>query len=143
MSRVVIYDPGHENERVLQDLPSVNTPDYTDRVGVDAVINPDTSGNVEPILYWRHDAGAIRDMNQTEKDALDLEIANAALAAARDGAKAGIDLSGQEGVKLRAVVELMIREINILRAEHAFADRTLAQARAAYLALIDEGAADG
>jgi len=143
MARIVIYDPGHANERVLQDLPSVNTPDYSDRVGTDVVINPDTSGNVEEMRYWRHDAGAIRDMDAGEKAAFDAEIDAALLAANRAGSKAVIDVSNVEGFKIRAIVELMIREVNILRAQHTLPDRTLAQAKQAYLDLIDEGAVDG
>ena len=42
-----------------------------------------------------------------------------------------------------AVVILMLREINILRAQHSLSDRTNAQAKAAILDAINTGEADG
>jgi hypothetical protein len=144
MARVVIYDPGHSLERVTGYEASGSQSDYAGRDDVVIYAKGDVFPTLaEPQMYWRHDAGVIRDMDSVEKSALDAEIAAALLASRRDGAKAAVDLPGVEGYKLRAVVELMIREINVLRAQHSLADRTLAQAKAAYLALIDEGAADG
>jgi hypothetical protein len=166
MARIVIYDPAHENERVTGDLGDRNTLEYLDRVGVDAVIDPDTSGLVEPDLYWRHDAGAIRDMDSGEKAALDAEFAAVRLAAKRDGAVARMDADSAAGASRRAMAALMIDELNILRErERTFQtdvaaannladlkaavaaypvlnDRTLAQAITKYKGLILDGTAD-
>lgn len=118
MAHFVIYDPGHALERVIDNIPLAHDPDYDDRVGVDAVKDPDLSGMVEPPhLYWRHDAGAIRDMDAGEKATLDAEIAADDLATRRDQGKQNFEQfagSGM-GITLRSVVSAIVREINILR----------------------------
>jgi hypothetical protein len=52
---------------------SVNTPDYDE---ADWIINPDLSG-VEGVLphYWKISGDDVVEMNQTEKDAVDADIA--------------------------------------------------------------------
>lgn len=166
MARVIIYDPGHANERVLRDLDQANTLEYLDRVGTDVVLDPDTSGFTEPYKYWRHDTGVIREMNQGEKDALDAENLAAHTANKRAGAQAEMLADTAPGVRDRALADMMIREINILRgrweqfqgdvaaatslgdlqasvaAYPDLDDRTLAQAKSVYHNLIEAGDAD-
>ena len=115
MARVVIYDPAHENERVTSDLGDVNTLDYLARVGVDAVIDPDTSGFTEPDLYWRHDTGAIREMDAGEKAALDAEIAADQIARNQDFATGEVAANSGHGVRTRAVVQMSVVGDNISR----------------------------
>ena len=75
-------------------------------------------------IYWTITGDIVSEMSQGEKDAVDA----AALTARRDSAvdRAVDDLEGD----LRQLVKLMISEINILRAQHSLADRTIAQFKA-------------
>lgn len=170
MARVIIYDPAHENERVVNDLGYISASSYLPRVGVDVVIygkGATFPTLVEPLsLYWRHDTGTIRDMDTAEKLALDAEIAAEQLAARRAGGQAQMTNPGPLGVSKRAIAEVMIREVNIIRGwitdykvEVAAAtsladlqarvaampdldDRTLAQAKTAYDNICGDGTAD-
>jgi len=169
MADVYIYDPAHDNDRVLNYLPSVSGSPYLPRVGVDVVIYGKGSTFptlTEPQAYWRHDAGEIRDMDAGEKAARDAEIAAQWLANKRAGAQAIMLADGPQGASKRAIAEMTIREINILRewdrdfqaavaaatsfadlqariaALPSLADRTLAQAKAAYDSICSEGTAD-
>lgn len=88
----------------------------------DWITNPDMSP-VDGVLskYWIITGDAVSEMSQGEKDAVDA----VAMTVRRDAAvNSAIDnLEGD----LRQLVKLMISEINILRAEHGLADRTMAQ----------------
>lgn len=142
MAVVVIFDEGATPERVLEVHRSANTPDFTGRT--DAVINPDLSAidGVVPELYWKHFSGGIVEMTAQEKNDLDAAIAAAADAAMRGEAKANYDGQISMGQALRALVKVLIDEINILRAQHSLPDRTLAQAKTAIQNAIDAGDVD-
>ena len=86
------------------------------------IYDPDLSA-VEgiPSKYWIITGDAITEMSQAQKDAVD----EAALTASRDSA-VDSEVENLEGI-LRQVIKLLINELNILRAEHGLADRTLAQ----------------
>ena len=166
MARVTIYDPAHENERVVRDIDQANTLEYLSRVGVDVILDANTDGFTEPYTYWRHDTGVIREMDQTEKDALDAEILADHIASKRSGAQAEMLADSAPGVRDRAIADMMIREINILRrrweqfqddvatatslgdlqasvaAYPDLNDRTLDQAKTVYHNSIETGDAD-
>lgn len=68
MSNIAIFDK--KTDAVLSYLKSVNTPSYSGRN--DVLVNPDvTAVSHLPLRYWKHDNGAIVEMSQTEKDAVD------------------------------------------------------------------------
>lgn len=116
------------------------------------------------IKYLKEVDGKPVEMTAQEKTAVDDAIAAAAETAFRNTQKSLID--GTDGVYLRALINTLIDEINILRqwntsfkAEVAAAssladlktrvstlpntpDRTLAQAKTAILSKIDDGSAD-
>ncbi len=115
-------------------LFSVHTPDF----GVaEWIINPDLTAVVnEPTKYWIIDPPAsdtIRAATAGEKVTIDAAIGATQLDAEKAGAKTEVDT---ERV-VRALVEMLPGEFNILRTEHAFADRTVAQLNAALKANID------
>lgn len=60
----------------------------------------------------------------------------------REDAKNKLDSSLSEGVVLRALAVIMMDELNILRALHGLAPRTLAQLKTAMQNSIDAGNAD-
>lgn len=76
-----------------------------------------------PSKYWVITGDVVSEMTQPEKDAVD-----AALLDAQRDAEMAAQLDNLESV-MRQVVILMVDEINILRQQHALADRTLAQVR--------------
>ena len=86
--------------------------------------DPDLSAvlAVDPI-YWKESGGVFSEMTASEKAAKDAEIAAADLALDRRLAKDEIDNKRV----LRAFAEVVMDEINILRGQHALADRTLSQ----------------
>lgn len=86
---------------------------------------PDLSAVVGvPAIYWVITGDVVSEMSQPEKDAVDAQQ----LSDSRDDAiEAEID--NLESV-MRQLTQLMLREVNILRAEHGLADRTMAQAKA-------------
>jgi hypothetical protein len=87
--------------------------------------DPDLSNVVGvPSIYWIITGDVITEMTQGEKDAVDA----AALSDGRDDAIEA-DIDNLESV-MRQLTQLMLREVNILRAEHGLADRTMAQAKA-------------
>lgn len=71
MSNIVVFSPsdGTVAGRVIQYAKSVNRTEFpTD----DKLINPDVSSLTEvPVKYWKHNSGAIGEMSQAEKDAID------------------------------------------------------------------------
>jgi hypothetical protein len=88
------------------------------------------------------DGATLRPATAGEVAAFPGAAAADAAAAARAEAK---DLIGPAGPSndrahrlLRALVELVRREINTLRAQHSLADRTAAQVRAALEGILDE-----
>ena len=105
-------------KQLLVSVPSADLPE----VQANYIKEPDMSpvAGVSSI-YWTITGDIVSEMSQGEKDAVDA----AALTARRDSAvdRAVDDLEGD----LRQLVKLMISEINILRAQHSLADRTIAQ----------------
>jgi hypothetical protein len=165
MASIVRYSTSSTPNPVTDYLPSVNTPDYEGQANV--LVNPDLSAvSGQPLKYWKHVAGAIQLMTQGERDAADAAIAAALLLSQRAGAKDIFDGSGSDAKILKAVVLLLIDELNALRerdrdrstdvaaatnladlkarwaARSALADRTGAQARTAIRAKLDNGDAD-
>ncbi len=115
-------------------LPSVHTPDFD---VADWIINPDLSAVAgQPSRYWIIDpalSDTIRLATAGEQTTIDDDIAAARLTAEKDGAKTAVDV---ERV-VRALVDMLPGEFNLLRTEHAFADRTAAQLTAGIKANID------
>lgn len=139
MANVVIYDTG--DNHVLRYLRSVNTPDYSERN--DVVINPDLSAVIGIALkYWKHDNGSIVEMSQAEKDALDAAEQAAFELTVRTGSKAYMDNFNDFGLILRAMVSIMMKEINILRTEHSLANRTFSQLKTQIKSEVDSGDVD-
>jgi len=138
MANVVIFD--EVTNRVLQYLKSVNTPDYSSRG--DAIVNPDVSGLSADKKYWIHSGGSIREMTPAEKQAVnDTEIVKDI---ADRRSEANNNLIGREGQVIRALAEVVMDEINILRdlQKPSLPLRTLTQLKNAIKKKIDDGNAD-
>jgi len=86
------------------------------------IINPDLSAVTgQPSRYWTITGDAITLMSQAERDAVDTTVLSNSRDTRVDSAIDDLESD------LRQVVKLMLSEINILRAQHALPDRTLAQ----------------
>ena len=108
------------NRTTLELRLSVHTPDYS---SVDWIINPDLSqvSGISP-LYWKISGDSVLAMTSQEQGSKD-----AALAAAL---KAGLITEGKGQVTapiFRALVTVLVSELNILRNKAGLADRTGAQ----------------
>jgi len=115
-------------------LPSVHTPDFD---VADWIINPDLSAVAnQPSRYWIIDPPAsdtIRLATAGEQTTIDDDIAAARETAEKEAAKTQVDV---ERV-VRALVDMLPGEFNILRTLHSLPDRTADQLRAALKANID------
>jgi len=141
MATIIIFAEGETPERVLSYLQRVDPAPY--RTRTDALIEPDLSAVTEPDFHhWKHVAGSIVDMTQAEKDALDAAIAAAADAHTRSAAQQMLQGFEGQALFLRAFADIIKDEINLLRAEHGLAPRTLLQLRNAILARINDGTVD-
>lgn len=141
MALIVIFDVVATPQKVLQVIPSANTPDYSSRS--DVVVNPDLSAlDLINRKYWKHDAGSIVEMTAGEKTAQDTAEANQATADRRTSAEAGVDAKDDLGMIFRAFAEVMKDEINVLRAQHSLPDRTISQLKTAIKNKITSGNAD-
>lgn len=104
---------------------SVNTPDFSpaqwiiNSAAADALF---AAGILS--RHWNIAGDVVSEMSPAEKAVVDA----AALDASRDATAAEID--GLENI-VRSIIKLLVSELNVLRAQHALADRTLPQARAA------------
>lgn len=108
-------------------LKSVNTPDYPP---ADYIINPDmTAVQGFHWRYWKINGDAVALMTQAERDAVDAALVEQL----RDGVVAELDIP--EGLQ-RAVLGVILDEINIVRAAVSLAPRTPAQMRAAVRAKL-------
>ncbi len=98
--------------------------------------DPDLSAvaNV-PERYWQESGGVFSEMDQTGKDAVDAVILTRKTQQERKFAKDEID--GKR--VLKAFAEVVMDEINILRAEHGLPARTLFQLVTAIKNKIDAG----
>lgn len=126
----------HKTRDPVDYRTSVNEPDYPQE---DWWWSPDISAveNV-PRKYWaRPLTNPVTEMSQAEKDALDAADAGTAVTNEKDGAKNFHDASSSDSRALRAVVKLLVDELNILRALHSLPDRTYAQARNQIGSMID------
>ncbi len=122
------------NRTTGQFLKSVNTPDFD---VADWIINPDLSAVTgQPPKYWIIDPPAsdtVRLATGGEQTTIDDAIATAKSDSQKAVAKNNVDV---ERV-VRALVELLPSEFNILRTLHSLPDRTEAQVNAALKANID------
>jgi len=143
MSNVVIYDEA--TNQVKRYLKSVNTPEYVGRTDVVIFDKSNPPSNLDiltniPIQYWKHNNGSIVEMTTAEKTAIDDEELAQAIIDKRN--EANQKLITDEGQLTRAFVEIVMNEINILRAEHSLPPRTLKQLKNAIKKKIDDGNAD-
>ena len=117
-------------------LFAVHIPDFS---SADWILNPDLTEVVrEPSKYWIIDppgSDTIRAATASERTTIDAAIGATQLDAEKVVAKTQVDAKYER--ILRALVDLLLSEFNILRAEHGFADRTPAQVKAALKANID------
>jgi hypothetical protein len=112
---------------------SVNEPDFPE---VDWIWDPDLSAVAgQPSIYWDITGDVVSLVDGATQASRDAEIAAAAVQSRIDSEKARYD---NEDI-LRAVVVLLIDELNLLRAQHSLAARTYAQAKTAVLNAIDGG----
>lgn len=126
------------NRITPQYIQSVHTPDFNP---ADWAINPDVSAAVgQPVRYWFL-TGATNAEGAEIVDIVDAATQASIDAAIADGRNVA-DQTGQKNAYveqrvLEGMALVLLDEINILRAEHALADRTAAQARTAVNAKID------
>lgn len=112
---------------------SVNSPDFPTS---EWIINPDLSAvQGFDTIYWDINGDNVTLADFATRQARDAEIAAATAVAESQSQKERFD---NEEV-LRAVVKLLIEELNILRALHSLPPRTAAQARTAIRNAIDGG----
>lgn len=109
------------NKTTLVPIWTNNPEKYSD---ADYWHDPDLSdvGDVE-LIYWKESGGVFSEMTAAEQAAKDADLAVAEIDAGRLAAKNEIDSKRV----LRAFAEVVVDEINILRGQHALADRTLSQ----------------
>lgn len=112
-SDVVCYDDLATPEHVTSYQRSVNTPDF---IGLPCLVNPDlTAVSALARKYWKHSSGSIVPMTQGERDAVDAAQAAAEDAAMRTSAKAQLDGQTSIGQNKRCQLQVLAREIDILR----------------------------
>lgn len=165
MSDIVRYSTLSTPNPITDYRKSVNTPDFQGQQNV--LINPDLSAiSGQPMKYWKHVSGAVQLMTQAERDAVDSALAAAALGNVRLGAKNEIVGTYPLSVLLRAMADVLLSEVNILRgwtvsfkaataaatslanlqtrvaALSDLPDRTLAQVKTAIQNEIDSGIVD-
>ena len=125
---VVCQTSNDDNLQVVRYLKSVNTPNFSG--DPKNIINPDLSVlNGVPTLYWKCSGGGVVEMTQPEKDAVDASI----VTQGNNATKAVF--TRKEWI---AFIEILINEINTLRAEHGLAPRTKQQLKTAIENKIDE-----
>lgn len=119
------------NRTTRQFIQSANTPDFDI---ADWVHNPDlTAVAGQPIKYWIITGDVVSLMDGAAQAVVDADIATARSDAEKAGAKNDVDV---ERV-VRALVDLLPGEFNILRTLHSLPDRTAAQLTAGIKANID------
>jgi hypothetical protein len=110
LADVVIYDEA--TFKVLQYLKSVHTPSYEGRN--DVLFNPDMPSGV-PLKHLKVSGGLVVEMTQQEKDDLAAAEAAAADASMRTSTKALMDDLNSLALSLRVIIDMTIKELNILR----------------------------
>lgn len=119
------------NRTTKQFIRSVNTPDFD---VADWIINPDlTAVAGQPSRYWLIAGDVVSLMGAPAQAVVDADIAAAKVAVEKVAAKNSIDV---ERV-VRALVDLLPSEFNILRTLHSLPDRTSAGLITAIKANID------
>lgn len=147
MGKVVTYNTG--TNRVTAYIPSANSAAYVGQPGTLVEYQGNTisglsgllSGNVPP-SDWMHDAGSVREMTAPEKVTRDGEIAASSTTAMRAGGATIVTAAYDHGILFRALVKLIVSELNILRNLHSLANRTEAQVRTAIINEINSGTVD-
>lgn len=149
MSVVVVFDELATPQRATRVIQSADTNLYLART--DVVINPDLSllEGIVPFSDWKHEAGAIVEWTQGEKDARTAARAAAAAADAaqeildnRTNAQAILAEAGELGVLVRSLADLVREQLNVLRAFHSLPDLTLTQLRNAMNNKMNSGDVD-
>lgn len=150
MSDIIIFDKA--NNRIKDYIRSVVDSTYKGRT--DVVIfddaNPSEVDNIRNLVktvdrkYLIHEAGAIREMRQAEKDQVDSDILASQITRIRASAQDQFDGQTVDGQVLRALVKVLLDEINTLRQNPlaVLAPRTLAQAKTAIQNAIQNGEVD-
>lgn len=106
------------NKGYFQSIPPNELPEPVSNY----ISDPDMSAlQGVPAKYWKIAGDTVVEMSQVEKDSVDTGIVNTR----RDAAVENM-FENLEG-NLRQLVKLMIRENNILRAQHGLSDRTINQ----------------
>lgn len=119
------------NRVTKQYIKSANTPDFDP---ADWIINPNLAAVVgQPIKYWKIAGNVVSLADAGEQATIDAVIDAARVTAEKDGAKNSVDI---ERV-VRALIELLPSEFNILRTLHSLPDRNTAGLVTAIKANID------
>ena len=131
--------------------PSVNQGPFVDSGRTDFVIAPDLSALEGIVLrkYWKHSGGLIISYTAAEITTQDAAEAAAQaqralddIAAIRADAAEGLSGFDVSPLVLRAFAEILIDEINTLRALHSLGDRTLLQLKNAITNTVNSGDVD-
>lgn len=110
MANVALFRAG----QTPQYLTSVHTPLYES--DPDAIINPDVTAVAAVALqYWKRSGNSVLEMTAGEKTAVDAALAAARLASRRAGAELSQSSADVEGTRLRALILVLLDEINTLR----------------------------
>lgn len=139
---VVIYDPSDPivPNRVISRKPSVSTDKWLGTPNM--LINPDESGLTGHYTTWKYNGSILVNMSGAELTAIANANATAQDTSLRTGAKDGFDGQTITGLQYRALAEVILDELNTLRALHSLPDRTLGQAKTAIQNKIDNGDVD-
>ena len=87
-------------------------------------------------------ANSPEEMTSQEKTAVNDAMASAQTLSIRNGAKSQLDGFGDVSLYQRAFADILKDEINILRAQHGLAPRTLTQLKNAIKNRVDDGSVD-
>ena len=141
MALIVIFDENSAPQKGLEIIPSVNTPDYEKRT--DVLINPDLEAvkGISP-KYLKHDKGKIVQMTEAEKTAQDTADLNTEKQNRRSAADTTLDSKDELGMVMRAFMEIVLNEINLLRDQAGLTPRTGAQLKTAIKNKISSGDVD-
>lgn len=121
--------------QVLEYRRSVNTPDFEGLP--DVLINPVVPANVA-VADMKVVSGVVVELSPAEKAARNTASSAAALASLKVTAKEYVNTRPDDiGLVLRAVVKIMLTEINLLRTNAGLATRTATQLRNAIEAELD------
>jgi len=141
MALIVVFNEGASPQNVTEVIPSANTPDYSSRT--DVLVNPNLS-SVSGVLrrFWKVVGSTVDPMTAGEQATVDAATGAAVDAAMRTEAQGQFSGQVSTGQALRALVHVLLGELNTLRDQHGLAPRTLAQAKTAILNAIANGDVD-